>query len=181
MPRASSSTRIFSILRVVLCTTLLLVATMIVQRQRPVNLSSKTWGANSGLVATAYAADGAAATKVDWRMLRGLNYRTGELTPQLKEVNGKVARVPGFMVPLEDDDEYVTEFLLVPYVGACVHTPPPPPNQIVLVKMDGGKKTKVSFWDPVWVQGKLDVATVKSPYGDVSFKMAGSLIEPYKD
>lgn len=120
-------------------------------------------------------------TKVDWRTLRGLNYRTGEKSEALQKVDGKRVKVPGFMVPLEDEEEFATEFLLVPYVGACIHTPPPPPNQIVMVKMDSGKKTKISFWDPVWVHGKLDVATQRSPYGDVSFKMSANQIEPYKD
>lgn len=119
--------------------------------------------------------------KLDWKTLRGLNYKTGELTPDLQKANRQTARVPGFMIPLDDDAEMVTEFLLVPFVGACVHTPPPPPNQIVHVKMENSRKTKLSFWDPVWVQGKFEVATVKSPYGDVSYKLAAQLIEPYKD
>jgi hypothetical protein len=119
--------------------------------------------------------------RVDWRTLRGLNYRTGEKSEALAKVDGKRAKVPGFMVPLEDEDEYAVEFLLVPYVGACIHTPPPPPNQIVMVKMEGGKKTKISFWDPVWVHGKLEIQNVRSPYGDVSFKLSSNLIEPYKD
>ncbi len=114
-------------------------------------------------------------------MLRGLNYRTGEKAEPLQKVDGKRVKVPGFMVPLEDEDEYAAEFLLVPYVGACIHTPPPPPNQIVMVKMEGGKKTKISFWDPVWVHGKLEIQTVRSPYGDVSFKLSSNLIEPYKE
>ncbi|MBL8230041.1 MAG: DUF3299 domain-containing protein [Bryobacterales bacterium] len=121
------------------------------------------------------------AIKLDWKTLRGLNYRTGEQTPELKKAHNQVAKVPGFMIPLDDDAEEVTEFLLVPYVGACVHTPPPPPNQIVQVKMENNRKTKLSFWDPVWVQGKFEVVTVKSPYGDVSFRMTANLIEPYKD
>ncbi len=120
-------------------------------------------------------------TKVDWRTLRGLNYRTGEKSEALQKVDGKRVKVPGFMVPLEDEDEMAIEFLLVPYVGACIHTPPPPPNQIVYVKMDGDKKTKISFWDPVWVHGKLEVSSVKSPYGDVSYKLSSNLIEPYKE
>jgi len=128
-----------------------------------------------------YLSAAAPAVKLDWKTLRGLNYKTGALTPQLTKVNGNLARVPGFMVPLEDDAEMVSEFLLVPFVGACVHTPPPPPNQIVLVKMAGGKKTKLSFWDPVWVQGKLEVSSVKSPYGAVSYKLSGDLVEPYKE
>jgi hypothetical protein len=134
-----------------------------------------------GLPAAASLCAAEESAKVDWRTLRGLNYRTGEMTEPLQKVAGKQVKVPGFMVPLEDEDEYVTEFLLVPYVGACIHTPPPPPNQIVYVKVGDGKKTKVSFWDPVWVHGKLQVELVKSPYGDVSFKLGSNLIEPYKE
>ncbi len=121
------------------------------------------------------------APKVQWKMLRGLNYKTGDRSAELKEVDGKIVKIPGFMVPLEDESDTVTEFLLVPYQGACVHTPPPPPNQIVEVKMDGGKKAKFDFWNPIWVQGKLEIQTVKSIYGDVSFKLTGMTIEPYKD
>jgi hypothetical protein len=132
------------------------------------------------LVPAAYAAE-EPVTKMDWRMLRELNYRTGKISPSLKALDGKVVRIPGYMVPLEDESEIVSEFLLVPYVGACIHTPPPPPNQIVEVKMNAQKKVKMSFWDPVWVQGKLVIATVKSPYGDVGFQLTGMQIEPYKD
>jgi hypothetical protein len=114
-------------------------------------------------------------------MLRGLNYRTGEATPELKAAAAKQAKVPGFMVPLEDEEEIVNEFLLVPYVGACIHTPPPPPNQIVYVMMENKKRVKLSFWDPVWVHGKLDITPTESPYGSVSFKMTGKVIEPYKE
>ncbi|MBL8237832.1 MAG: DUF3299 domain-containing protein [Bryobacterales bacterium] len=134
----------------------------------------------AGLVQAAYAAEEPAA-KMDWRMLRELNYRTGKISPSLKALDGKTVKIPGYMVPLEDDSEIVSEFLLVPYVGACIHTPPPPPNQIVQVKMNSQKKVKMSFWDPVWVQGKLQIATVKSPYGDVGFQLTGMQIEPYKD
>ena len=88
-----------------------------------------------GLVQAAYAAEEQPA-KMDWRMLRELNYRTGKVSPSLKALDGKLVKIPGYMVPLEDDSEVVSEFLLVPYVGACIHTPPPPPNQIVQVKYE---------------------------------------------
>ena len=133
---------------------------------------------SEGFIPAATAAD-AEAPKVEWKTLRGLNYRTGEQTPALKSVNGKTVRVPGYMVPLEDDQEQVTEFLLVPYVGACIHTPPPPPNQIVHVK--SGKKVPVSFWEPIWASGKLDISTIKSPFGDVSYQMTLSGVEPFLD
>jgi hypothetical protein len=121
------------------------------------------------------------APAVPWKMLRGLNYKTGDKTAELKDVDGKIVKIPGFMVPLEDESEVITEFLLVPYQGACVHTPPPPPNQIVEVKMEGGKKAKFDFWNPVWVRGKLEIQTVRSPYGDVSYKLTGMAIEPYTE
>jgi hypothetical protein len=67
--------------------------------------------------------------------MRGLNFRTGEMTPELQVVINGVAGVPGYMVPLEDNLEEVTDFLLVPYLGACIHVPPPLPNQIAHVIM----------------------------------------------
>ena len=51
-------------------------------------------------------------------------------------LNGKLVRMPGYLLPIEFAGNRVTEFLLVPWVGACIHTPPPPPNQIVYVKAD---------------------------------------------
>ena len=74
----------------------------------------------------------------------------------------------------------VSEFLLVPYVGACVHTPPPPPNQLVYVQMEKGQRVPVSFWDPVWIHGTLTVDETTNLYGSVSFKMAGNSITPYE-
>lgn len=122
-----------------------------------------------------------AVSKLEWATMRELNYRTGKITPNLKKMDGTSVKVPGFMVPLEDDEDKVVEFLLVPYVGACIHTPPPPPNQIVHVTMGDGKKTKVSFWDPVWVIGKLEIKDYKSPFGDVSFQIKAQKIEPYTE
>lgn len=69
--------------------------------------------------------------EVDWRLLSELDFRTGKKSAALEKVDGKTVKVPGFMVPLEDGADGVTEFLLVPYFGACIHVPPPPPNQIV--------------------------------------------------
>jgi uncharacterized protein len=117
---------------------------------------------------------------VDWRTLLGLNYRTGEVSPALQALNGKRVRVPGFMVPLEDGADGVNEFLLVPYFGACIHTPPPPPNQIVYVKMDRGRKVNIDLWNPVWIEGTLKIEKVESPYGAVGFQLVGISVSPYK-
>jgi hypothetical protein len=76
------------------------------------------------------------AIEVDWRLLGELDYITGKANGELSALDGKNVRIPGFMVPLEDNSQAVTEFLLVPSPQACIHVPPPPPNQMVLVEMD---------------------------------------------
>src|SRR5947207_614328 len=80
-------------------------------------------------------------------------------------VDNKLVSIPGFMVPLEDDADQVTEFILVPFAGACIHVPPPPPNQMVYVKLQRDHKAKMSFTEPIMVTGRLHVTTVDSPYG----------------
>jgi hypothetical protein len=116
---------------------------------------------------------------IDWKVLAGLDYVNGKVTDSLKKLEGKTVRIPGFVVPLDDFEEEGAEFLLVPYYGACVHTPPPPPNQIVFVQMAGKKKVKLSLFDAVWMHGKLKIASVESPYGTVGFTLEGVKMEPY--
>ncbi|MDG2048301.1 MAG: DUF3299 domain-containing protein [Halioglobus sp.] len=71
------------------------------------------------------------------------------------EMNGLMVRLPGFVVPLEfNDDQVITQFFLVPYFGACLHMPPPPPNQIILVDAAQGL-TVDELSTPLWVSGKL--------------------------
>ena len=94
---------------------------------------------------------------------------------------------PGFTVlPLEITGRKVTEFLLVPWVGACIHTPPPPPNQIVHVKTDTPFELTGLFM-PVWITGRLSTgATKRSLYLvdgtsdiDIGYTVKASRVEPY--
>ena len=117
---------------------------------------------------------------IDWRVLAGLDYTNGKATDSLKKLEGKLVRIPGFVVPLDDFQEDGAEFLLVPYYGACVHTPPPPPNQIVMVAMDGKKSVKLGLFDAIWMSGRLKIATVESPYGQVGYQLVGMKVEPYR-
>ena len=119
-------------------------------------------------------------TEVGWRLLATLNYRTGEKTEELAALEGKLVKVPGFTVPLEDFASSATEFLLVPYVGACIHTPPPPPNQLVYIQMDEGKRAKMDGWNPVWVEGVLSIEMTESVYGYVGFTISGHRVYPYE-
>lgn len=115
--------------------------------------------------------------EVDWRLLGEMDYITGKSSPELEALNSKDVKIPGFMVPLEDDQKAVVEFLLVPSPQACIHVPAPPPNQMVYVKM---KKGTEAAQGPIWVYGKLQLVTKKSMYGDASFELIGEAIEPYK-
>ena len=72
-------------------------------------------------------------------------------------LDGVLVRFPGYLLPLEFSGAEVTEFLLVPWVGACIHTPPPPPNQIVHVKSAKPVEIKANF-DAVWVTGRIVVS-----------------------
>ena len=73
------------------------------------------------------------------------------------DMNGAMVRIPGFVVPLEfNDDQTVTQFFLVPYFGACLHMPPPPPNQIILVNAAGQGIPMPDLYVPFWISGKLE-------------------------
>ena len=105
------------------------------------------------------------------------------------ELNGQNIRLPGYLLPLEFKDKQVTEFLLVPWVGACIHTPPPPPNQIVHVKMDKGYDIGETLFTPVWVNGEVrteknnpELSFVDGTQSiDVSYVMQAEKVEPYEE
>jgi uncharacterized protein len=125
---------------------------------------------------------GSAPVTVSWQTLQTLNFTIPQSQQKAAalQLDGKRVSIPGFMVPLEDDLDQVTEFLLVPYAGACIHVPPPPPNQIVYVKMNKNTKVQVTFTDPILVTGTLRISTVQSPYGDVSYDLSGETVVPYQ-
>ncbi|NVK24922.1 MAG: DUF3299 domain-containing protein [Gammaproteobacteria bacterium] len=100
--------------------------------------------------------------------------------PVVDELNGKLVKIPGFVVPLEGDDEKVTEFLLVPYFGACVHVPPPPSNQIVYVTIPEGAPAE-AMYDPIWVIGTLSTKSWSGELAQVGYTMQGIKVAPYDD
>ncbi|MDH4390180.1 MAG: DUF3299 domain-containing protein [Aquabacterium sp.] len=99
--------------------------------------------------------------------------------PTEPQLNGTRVKLPGYLVPLEEVAAGHTEFLLVPYFGACIHTPPPPANQIVLVvpaKPAGGFRSM----DTVWVSGILKTTRNNSPMGTSGYRLETALVERYK-
>ena len=122
---------------------------------------------------------GSAATLM-WENLAELDYKNGTAPKKLLDVSGTRVRIPGFVVPLEDNAKKIGEFLLVPYAQACIHVPAPPPNQMVHVQMESGKYAENSPF-PVWVEGIINLKEKDSTYGKASFTMTGQKVERYKD
>ena len=94
--------------------------------------------------------------------------------------DSKNIRLPGFIVPLEFDENFVvTEFFLVPYFGACLHSPPPPPNQIVFVKHSEGVKLE-SVEQPYWISGLLTTEGEVNDTAHAAYSMAASDVALYE-
>lgn len=92
----------------------------------------------------------------------------------------KNIRLPGFIVPLEFDENFVvTEFFLVPYFGACLHSPPPPPNQIVYVKMNEGIPLE-SIEQPYWISGLLTTVGEINDTAHAAYSMSASDVALYE-
>ena len=97
----------------------------------------------------------------------------------VEELNGKEIRLPGFMVPLDINQmSEVREFLLVPYFGACIHVPPPPPNQIVYVTSEEAVKFG---WEPIWVEGVLETKRHMNEVGSTAYSLRLAKLEPYTE
>ena len=95
--------------------------------------------------------------------------------------DGKAIRLPGFIVPLESDDEKkVTAFFIVPYFGACLHMPPPPPNQIIYATLPRGLALE-SLYQPFWFEGKLAIETQKNTLGTAAYRLHLDNISLYED
>jgi uncharacterized protein len=97
--------------------------------------------------------------------------------PVVNANDGRRIRIPGYVVPLEETKAGLKEFLLVPYFGACIHTPPPPSNQIVHVLP--AKPAAFRSMDTVWVSGTLKLARTDSAMGASSYRVEAVKVEPY--
>jgi hypothetical protein len=87
------------------------------------------------------------------------------------EMNGLMVRLPGFVVPLEfNEDQVITQFFLVPYFGACMHMPPPPPNQIILVDAAQGL-TVEELSTPLWISGRLSTEVTENDMAMSSYSL----------
>ena len=99
--------------------------------------------------------------------------------PTVAELDGQEVKLPGYVVPLNvDPNQRVTEFLLVPYFGACIHEPAPPPNQTIYAEFEPGYMLE-SLWDPFWIEGTLLTTRVEEELATASYTMRADKIEPF--
>ncbi|HQU90574.1 MAG TPA: DUF3299 domain-containing protein, partial [Denitromonas sp.] len=89
-------------------------------------------------------------------------------------------RIPGFLVRLEGDQEGITEFLLVPYFGACVHVPPPPSNQVIHVVAAKPVPADQNM-QAVWVSGVMSVAAAATDMGNAGYRIEAQKVAPYAE
>ena len=108
-----------------------------------------------------------------WRPIFDEN--STKLNPALADA---YIKMPGFIIPIDISADGVTSFILVPYVGACIHVPPPPPNQLVFVS------TKVPWpserlWGAVWVTGTMQNKVQYTEVADTGYELEADQIEIY--
>ena len=98
--------------------------------------------------------------------------------PTVPELDGVLVKIPGYVVPLEALPDSLREFLLVPYFGACIHSPPPPANQIVHVIAATPAKG-LRAMEVVYVVGALRTKRADSWMGASGYRIDQAAIEPY--
>jgi hypothetical protein len=103
-----------------------------------------------------------------------------EVTPGVRnDWDGKIVRIPGFVVPLDYQGTGVTQFILVPYVGACIHVPPPPANQLIFVTTEKPYESSGLF-EAVTVTGMFGTAATSTQLADIGYALSADRIEPYR-
>jgi hypothetical protein len=178
--------------------------------ERPALDNLRSPAASSAAPAGAPQADaGAAVEELEWDALVPADYRPDKLLEEYKldeladddpraaelmdklrdlwdqapvreDLDGRTIRLPGFVVPVEADENETTGFLLVPYYGACIHVPPPPANQTVYVITEAGKGTRPELFDVIWVTGTMSVKRIDNEIAEAGYTLYASEIAPYE-
>ena len=132
--------------------------------------------------------DGSAEDQISSQMKSAVNqseedaYQQALVSADVNEsLDGALIRIPGFVVPLEfDEEQTISQFFLVPYFGACLHMPPPPPNQIILVNAPRGIQMS-ALYDPFWIEGQLSTSFQENDMATSAYAMQLQRIEPYSN
>lgn len=145
--------------------------------------AGSTPGADAGTGAAGTAATDAAPPPLPegkWMSRTRKQPGAGQPANVVKDLDGQHVRIGGYVVPLDFDATQVKEFLLVPFVGACIHVPPPPTNQIIYVKAEKGFDVQGSF-DPVWVTGRMKTEMQFTGLAETGYSIDAEKVEGRKE
>ena len=95
-----------------------------------------------------------------------------------KKLDGKTVIIPGYIVPLDHIGFGVVEFMLVPFIGACIHVPPPPPNQLIYVTTEKPWDS-MTLWEPVWGTGEIVIKSQINEWAETGYQISADEIEFY--
>ena len=128
------------------------------------------------LIANSFSAD---SREIGWSdLIPWTNIFTPNTVKFNNKLDGETVKIPGFIVPLDHIGFGVTEFMLVPFVGACIHVPPPPPNQLVYVTTEEPWDA-MTLWEPVWVTGKIIVKAQTNIWAETGYQISADEIDFY--
>lgn len=108
-----------------------------------------------------------------WRPVFDAN--ATKLNPAL---DGAYIKMPGFIIPIDVNKHGVASFVLVPYVGACLHVPPPPPNQLVFVTAETPWPNE-DLWEAVWVTGQMQHDIQSTDVAETGYALTADAMEIY--
>lgn len=115
---------------------------------------------------------------ISWTLLQELE--PDFVPPIIQDLETQKIKLAGFVVPLTDNFKEIQEFLLVPDSMSCIHVPPPPFNQMVMVKMKRPINTQLAY-GPVWVLGQIKIEKLESEFGIVGYQFEGENIKEYNE
>ncbi len=121
--------------------------------------------------------DGRDPIAMEWSLLA--SWQEGDPPHNVLAMDGQLVRIPGFIVPLDGELDRSRNLLLVPYLGACTHLPPPPENQMIVVRTKKPVRLDLWSWEPIWMVGFLSVGWVDSTFGEAAYSMQGITTKPW--
>lgn len=117
----------------------------------------------------------------------GFDHFGDDQMPQIRTFNvvealdGERVRIAGFVLPFDfSASGEVSRFLLVPFIGACVHVPPPPPNQLIYVQAPDGVSVQ-GLWEPVFAEGVMRTRRQDSELADTAYTLELTGLQPYRN
>ena len=142
------------------------------------DLVPEDWDATREMKRLQHAAAGVDDTTAEARVSFARLRDVLDAAPANPALQGRAVRITGYVVPLDARAKGLTEFLLVPYFGACIHSPPPAANQVIHVQSD--RPLALRAMDTVWVAGTMDVVRRTSSVAVSGYRLRAVSAHPYE-